>query len=89
MEGENWFEAAYQDMRRRNMIQAKQSKTCAPYEKKACKQDTFVYKSVSKTTKENVNMHGHSKVIWKKKEAFAGLWIEMVFFSDMVFEYLV
>lgn len=46
MEGENWLEAAYQDMPRKNGVKAKQSNICAPYEKKACKQDAFVYKSV-------------------------------------------
>lgn len=44
------------------------------------------------TKKKKVNMHRPSKVLWekkRKKEAFAGPWIEKVFISDIVSEYLV
>lgn len=89
MEGENWFESAYQDMPRRNGVKAMGVK-CVPHlRKKLANKIHLSIGMFSKTTKENVKMHDHSKVIWGKKEAFAGPWIEMVFISDIVSEYLV
>lgn len=42
MEGENWFEAAYQDLPRRNGGKARQSKMCALYEKKKSLQTRYI-----------------------------------------------
>lgn len=63
---------------------------CVPHMRtKLANKINLSIRGFSKATKENVDIHGHPEVLWEKKKTFAESWIETIFISDIVSEYLV